>query len=152
MTPHPSFEIAYPSDRSNQLIQPIPHNSDHNHHKPEAALIHPPSRKNLLAVDPIRRIQPLNLYWQKHYGRVSKFWVIWVHNCPCINKVLKSSDNTYIVLVVRHLNWLKLCRYTNADFIFSSQDWQQWKLNSSLDGSSNIYHQNFDHARRSWWV
>lgn len=25
MRPHPSFEIAYPSDRSNQLVQPIPH-------------------------------------------------------------------------------------------------------------------------------
>lgn len=32
MMPHPSFEIAYPSDRSNQLVKPIPH-------KPETLII-----------------------------------------------------------------------------------------------------------------
>lgn len=150
---HLSFEIAYPSERSNQF---------HTHQKlivtttkweaVSTLLWYILSRKQTFLLQILSG--EFSLWTITGRNTMGKFQNVGRFECTipscAFNKALKSSENTYIVLIVRHLHWVKLCGwlgYTNAYFIFNSKDQQQWKLNSSLDGSSNIYHQNFYHAR-----
>lgn len=147
-----SFERAYPSDRSNQF-----------HTKQKLIVTTTKSEVvrtllwYILLQEQIFSLQILSgefsLWTFTGRNTMDKFQSFGWFECTipaCALTKFSNSENTYIVLILRYLHWLNLCGglgYTNAYFILNSQDEQKWKLNSSLDGSSNIYHQNFDHAR-----